>query len=187
MVVTRAPIPVAGATSCFAATAPQQTSLRDLATLFTHAVSRFGVAAYAVGLIHTDGQPNIIYLTTWPRAWVELYAANGFIADDPLVAEAIENPEPFSWGEMKARRGITANRVIDAAARFGWRDGFAVPVHGPGEALALVARGLDDAAIGDALGVTRASAHMYVERAKRRLGAGTRAQAVATALAEGWL
>ena len=33
---------------------------------------------------------------------------------------------------------------------------------------ALVAREL-----GDALGVTRASAHMYVERAKRRLGAST--------------
>ena len=55
------------------------------------------------------------------------------------------------------------------------------------EVLALVARGLEDAAIGEALGVTRASAHVYVERAKRRLGAATRAQAVAIATAEGLL
>lgn len=240
MVVSRAPAPAAEAAARFEAAAEQQTSLRELGPLFTRALGPFGVSAYAVGLLRRDGQPNVIYMTTWPRAWMELYAANGFIADDPLVAEAIANPEPFSWDEMKARRGLAGNRVIEAAAGFGWREGFAVPIHGPGEArgivalaaerlqvpgaaaraalvriarcgfatarrlhdrqagpmaltrrereaLALVARGLDDAAIGDALGVTRASAHMYVERAKRRLGAGTRAQAVATALGEGWL
>lgn len=54
-------------------------------------------------------------------------------------------------------------------------------------ALALVAQGFEDAAIGAALGITRISAHVYVERAKRRLGAKTRAQAVAIAIADGVL
>ena len=52
-------------------------------------------------------------------------------------------------------------------------------------ALTLVAQGFEDAAIGAALGITRVSAHVYVERAKRRLGARSRAQAVAIALADG--
>lgn len=50
------------------------------------------------------------------------------------------------------------------------------------DALHWVAQGRDDAQIAAALGVTRASAHAYVERAKKRLGATTRAQAVALAL-----
>ncbi len=50
------------------------------------------------------------------------------------------------------------------------------------DALVLVARGKDDREIGAALGVTQTSAHAYVERAKKRLGATTRAQAVALAV-----
>lgn len=240
MVVASPPASLAAEASRFEIEAEQQTGLRGLTGLFTEAVRPFGVTAYAIGQLRKNGQPSVIYLTTWPKAWMELYAANGFIADDPLVAEALATPDPFTWEEMNTRRGIAGNRVIDAAAGFGWREGFAVPIHGPGdargvvallaermrmpdaaaraglvriarccfavarrlhdrqaaptlltrrerEALALVARGLEDAAIGEALGVTRASAHMYVERAKRRLGATTRAQAVASALDEGWL
>lgn len=240
MVVVRQ-APSADEASRFEIEAEQQTSLRGLTEAFTNAVRPFGVTAYAIGLLRKDGPPSVIYMTTWPKAWMELYAANGFITDDPLVAEALANPDPFTWNEMNARRTTSSgNRVVEAAATFGWHEGFAVPIHGPGsargvvalaaermqwpdrgardrlervarccfavarrlherqavravltrrerEALALVARGLEDAAIGEALGVTRASAHMYVERAKRRLGAATRAQAVATAIREGWL
>lgn len=53
------------------------------------------------------------------------------------------------------------------------------------DVLVLVARGCDDAEIGNTLGLTKTTAHSYVERAKRRLGAATRAQAVATALMQG--
>lgn len=50
------------------------------------------------------------------------------------------------------------------------------------EALALVAQGLDDAGIAERMRISRATAHAHVEGAKRRLGATTRAQAVAIAL-----
>ncbi len=55
------------------------------------------------------------------------------------------------------------------------------------ESLRLVATGQGDAAIGSALGISQATAHYHVESAKRRLGATTRAQAVALALAGGLL
>ncbi|NNM71469.1 helix-turn-helix transcriptional regulator [Enterovirga aerilata] len=50
------------------------------------------------------------------------------------------------------------------------------------QALTLVARGLDDAGIAAALGISPATAHSHVENAKRRLDARTRAHAVALAL-----
>lgn len=47
------------------------------------------------------------------------------------------------------------------------------------DCLALVAEGKSDAEIGEKLGITRTTAHFYIEKAKRKLGARTRAQAVA--------
>jgi DNA-binding CsgD family transcriptional regulator len=218
------------------------TSLHDLAQLFTVEVKPFGFSAYAVGQLRGAGRSAAaIYLTTWPRGWMETYAANAFIVDDPVVRAALAAQEPFTWEEAFARLGESPeNRVVEAAAGYGFKAGFAVPIHGPGEVcgivalaaarmqlkpedrpvlaakarlvyevarqlytradrpasnlssrerevLALVAQGLDDAEIGAALGITKTSAHVYVERAKRRLGATTRAQAVALAVADGLL
>jgi DNA-binding CsgD family transcriptional regulator len=49
-------------------------------------------------------------------------------------------------------------------------------------ALLLVADGQDDAAIARIMSISTSTAHAHVERAKRRLGASTRAQAVAMAI-----
>ncbi|WP_131856802.1 LuxR family transcriptional regulator [Bosea sp. BK604] len=47
------------------------------------------------------------------------------------------------------------------------------------DCLCFVADGLSDAEIADRLGISQATAHAHVENAKRKLGARTRAQAVA--------
>jgi LuxR family transcriptional regulator, quorum-sensing system regulator BjaR1 len=53
------------------------------------------------------------------------------------------------------------------------------------DCLALVAMGCGDAEAGQALGIAVSTAHGYVESAKRKLGASTRAQAVSIAAALG--
>ncbi len=50
------------------------------------------------------------------------------------------------------------------------------------QALTLVADGQDDTAIALIMSISTSTAHAHVERAKRRLGANTRAQAVAMAI-----
>ena len=55
------------------------------------------------------------------------------------------------------------------------------------EVLGLVAEGLTDLQIAAMLGFTAATAHYHVERAKTRLGAATRAQAVAIAVSAGFV
>lgn len=53
------------------------------------------------------------------------------------------------------------------------------------DCLAFVAEGLSDAEIGERLGIAQVTAHAHVENAKRKLGARTRAQAVARFFALG--
>jgi DNA-binding CsgD family transcriptional regulator len=53
------------------------------------------------------------------------------------------------------------------------------------DCLAYVARGLSDADIAEKLDIAASTAHFYIEKAKRKLGAKTRAQAVAHLIAAG--
>lgn len=55
------------------------------------------------------------------------------------------------------------------------------------ECLRWVAEGKSDAEIADVIGTSPRTAHFHVERAKKKLGAGTRAQAVARAIRLGLL
>jgi LuxR family transcriptional regulator, quorum-sensing system regulator BjaR1 len=51
------------------------------------------------------------------------------------------------------------------------------------DCLAFVAEGRSGAEVADALGIVTATAHWHIENAKRKLGAKTRAQAIARAYA----
>ncbi len=53
------------------------------------------------------------------------------------------------------------------------------------ESLRLIAGGATDEKIGQAMRVSRATAHEFVEKARKKLGAATRAQAIAAAVALG--
>jgi DNA-binding CsgD family transcriptional regulator len=55
------------------------------------------------------------------------------------------------------------------------------------DCLAFVAQGLSDGEIAERLGIATATAHFYVEKAKRKFGAKTRAQAVARLITSGLL
>jgi len=69
------------------------------------------------------------------------------------------------------------------------REGFPAPPAGLTpreiECIALVARGLSDRAIAGALGIAESTAHEFVEKAKRRLVARSRAEMVAVAVSLG--
>lgn len=220
--------------------------------IFGRAIRAAGLSTYAIGYVPsplTQGQDargrSPFLLLDWPKAWLELYAREGFAAEDITVMEAARQNDAFTWTEVQARYPGSSARVFAAAQEFGWGDGFVIPVHTPfapadeqfgivslaaehlegfkaetkqavttlsltafaqarkltygseqdrhapiltereRQALALVAEGLSDPAIAAEMGVTRATAHFHVERAKKSLSAKTRAQAVAIALTQG--
>lgn len=214
--------------------------LPELNAHFRRRMHGYGFNAHAAGYAPSQEADMTFMLLDWPRAWLELYAAQGFVTDDVAVEAAMRSPAPFTWTEMQRQRPGASARIFAAARSFGWTDGLVVPVHGPGaergvvslaaprlaltaqgrgeviaccllaferarelgpgaararqvltrrerEALALVAQGRDDAEISATLGVAKTTAHYHVEAAKRRLGARTRAHAVALALTQGLL
>ena len=223
--------------------AAQARTLPELNGLFNTFVRAFGFTAYAAGFVPGQSAEQPFLLLDWPRAWLELYAREGFAAEDAVVAAAATADAPFTWADVRRRQPGASARIFAAARSFGWTDGLLVPVRIAAEdeparlgvvslaaptlsdlstegrglvaegsaaalhravalrdapepaalsprergVLELVASGRGDREIGDLLGVSTATAHFHIERAKRKLGAITRAQAVAIALAGGMI
>lgn len=204
--------------------------------LFAAAVRPLGISAFAIGRMPQATEPGMLFSVRWP-GWIDHYAVNGFVSEDIVIDETLRSLEPFTWSELQRRRRGEGARVFEECSRFGWPDGFTIPVHGPDarrglvslaapsslsslgevgraelvrlagaayeqawilakdkmgaplglsareqEALMLVADGQDDAGIALVMAISTSTAHAHVERAKRRLGASTRAQAVAMAI-----
>jgi DNA-binding CsgD family transcriptional regulator len=218
-------------------------SILDAVTLehftesFATAARSLGFTGFAIGQIPVAGDPGKLFSVRWP-GWIEHYAVNGFVHEDITIQETARSLEPFTWMNLRNRRPGEGTRVFEECTRFGWLDGFIVPVDGPDlrrglvslaspallsslksteraqltalsltcyakawtlamdpkgvplslsvreqQALAHVAQGRDDAKIALLMSISTSTAHAHVERAKRRLGAITRAQAVALAVA----
>jgi LuxR family quorum sensing-dependent transcriptional regulator len=183
------------------------------------------------------------FFVNWPADWLDLYNKSGWFEIDPLAQEARRRIAPFVLSEIDAGKFSTAQReFLKAAWAYGWREGLAVPIHGPGSLqglLAMVARrdnlvlsasdravleamartvwercrtsegfgvtaaeqpklssreieclqwaaaGKSDADIAALVGISAATAHFHIERAKTRLGVKTRVEAVAVGVLHG--
>lgn len=165
------------------------------------------------GLIHHDPLLDALAGTTKPFTWNDLRRARklpkvGKEALDRIAvagwSEGLVVPIPTS-GNRLGLVSLVGHRAVEDTARGALvlasmclhqatraragREGFAQPPLGLTkrelEVLSLVATGGSDARIGATLGVSTWTAHEYVENAKRKLGARTRAEMVALAAALG--
>ena len=112
---------------------------QDVGERFKRAIARWGMTHYAIGRLPDPRRDIALYLTNWPSAWIERYAMNGYAAEDVLMEQARLSPRANTWRELMALYPPgTAARILEAAAEFGWHDGFMVPIHGPGAERGLV-------------------------------------------------
>lgn len=72
-----------------------------------------------------------LVISTYPSGWVTHYLHSHYERLDPVITQALQNPEPFRWG-----LGLTARQLSSAqqelfyeASEFGIRFGFTVPIH----------------------------------------------------------
>jgi len=114
------------------------TSREGVNDRFRRVARSFGFTAYAIGFLPDSSIPGAdsraqqpFLLLDWPMPWLELYARQGFAADDVVVAQAAKTSTPFTWTEVRARFPGASARIFAAASEFGWNDGFVVPVHDP--------------------------------------------------------
>lgn len=210
--------------------------------LFSMAISRFGAEDFAAGEVDLKQRQRVVfYAMQWSERWRRMYLAN-VLQKDPMLRLMEDVDEPFTWGEWKAGKRLSAEErsVFELVGQHGWIDGFALPVPRSGshiavvsvvgkrlldpvvdkrflthaslcylerirnvitprdfpvpplglaprelECLGLVARGYSDRRIAEALGLAVATAHEHVQRAMRRIGVTSRAEAVALAVSFG--
>jgi LuxR family transcriptional activator of conjugal transfer of Ti plasmids len=73
--------------------------------------------------------PSLI--STYPAAWTEHYLRSHYVRFDPVIIQALSDPEPFKWGLGfgSTPPSETQRELFEEAAKFGIRYGFTVPIH----------------------------------------------------------
>ena len=106
---------------------------------------QYGLLHVAVGELPSAGNLNLrpFFYSNWPKNWFDFYVTCNIGAEDPIVRIARETVRPFSWTEIYGEIdnwNINGGelRAFEALFDYGWNDGFAVPVHGPGNYCGLV-------------------------------------------------
>jgi DNA-binding CsgD family transcriptional regulator len=121
------------------------TTLNGVREVFRAEVARHGYSSSACRAFTrtAGGATSQILFRDWPKGWAEISDQKGFAADSPVVAAARSRTSPFTWLDTnREKRWTTPERaVMDSAFAWGWRDGFVLPVHGPGGYFATVSMG----------------------------------------------
>ena len=85
-------------------------------------------------------------ISNYPTAWTTHYLQSHYERFDPVIIQALVDPEPFEWG---LGIGSTApsrpqQELFEAAATFGIRYGFTVPIHDSRGPIAAVTFAADE-------------------------------------------
>ncbi len=129
----------------FASKARSLGAMAELAAALQREIEPLGMTAAASGFVSGPraASSKIFHFTNWPEDWRAHYMAEEFLPVDPLVRWARNCGTPIAWSELFRRlppkdRG---RHAIEAAARFGFTEGMAVPMRSADNSLGLVAFG----------------------------------------------
>ena len=117
------------------------------------------------------------FFVDWPADWQAFYESNGYVHHDLLPVEARRRVAGFWYYDAISQRELTEKQqeLHDAATAYGWRDAFAVPIHGPGSMQGLVTLATREALACTAAdcAVLEAMARAVWERCRSADGYGT--------------
>ena len=84
-------------------------------------------------------------ISNYPSAWTTHYLQRNYERFDPVIIQALGQPEPFEWGLGIASLAPAKSReLFEEAARFGIRHGFTIPIHNDGGPVAAVTFAADE-------------------------------------------
>jgi hypothetical protein len=92
----------------------------------------------------TGGQAELI--STYPSGWTTHYLQRHYDRFDPVIIQALRDPEPFEWGlGIRSMASLPRSQeLFEEAARFGIRYGFTIPIHDGSGAIAAVTFATDE-------------------------------------------
>lgn len=108
---------------------------------FVATVQQMGFDAAAGGAWAGVGKNrrHRFFFVNWPADWLDLYNKSGWFELDPLAQEARRRIAPFTLSQIDSGKFSGRQReFLQAAWAYGWREGFAVPIHGPGNLQGLL-------------------------------------------------
>jgi LuxR family quorum sensing-dependent transcriptional regulator len=108
-------------------------NVHDVAAKVLAHLSRFGVeymVASTIPMAESNRRQQLshVLLNKWPPEWANRYASRRYVAYDATIQRLTKSPEPFSWSELDplVRNDPKARRVLDEAAEFNLKEGFAL-------------------------------------------------------------
>lgn len=114
--------------------------LQDFSKAMADTATALDLTCFAYLALQRARRDKPRLISSYPSRWTAHYLSNRYQIVDPVIGEALENPEPFRWGiDFSSRFASTAEQqFLDEAAQFGIRFGFTVPIHdGHGPVAAL--------------------------------------------------
>lgn len=97
------------------------------------ALSRFGFSGFLISTTPDlrAASSRQTFFDGWPNNFDEYYTQNEFYKDDPVVAMCLRSADPFEWSEAPYDPDTSprAKLVMETAAEFGLRNGYAVPIY----------------------------------------------------------
>jgi LuxR family quorum sensing-dependent transcriptional regulator len=108
------------------------TDYEEICRLVTDELEWFGYTHVSCISMPSPGQDQAecLLMNTRPREYVANYIEKNHVARDPAVTELRRTLSPFSWSDIRERRGLTRPelRIIDEAREFDVRDGMTIPI-----------------------------------------------------------
>jgi DNA-binding CsgD family transcriptional regulator len=116
-------------------------SRQQIGAAFDAFIRPFGFVCVSAGQTRTmpDGTDWEFFFNTWPAEWLQIYQKRNYVRIDPMPTLARLGAHPFTWQDnLDALTVDPARREFhDWIVSLGVSDGFAVPVHYPGDDLGL--------------------------------------------------
>lgn len=107
-------------------------SWSDARVRLTGFVARHGLdngAHLTLSPAQTGGESGHVFVTTYPRRWVDRYLSCGYAAIDPVLPTARRRTDPFVWSDLRGVDGRVDAFFDEAAAMGVGRDGLTIPIH----------------------------------------------------------
>jgi len=97
------------------------------------ALSQFGFSGFLISTtpdLRAASQRQTFF-DGWPNNFNDHYIENDFYKDDPVVAMCLRAADPFEWSEAPydPKTSPRSKTVMDTAAEFGLKNGYAVPIY----------------------------------------------------------
>lgn len=104
-----------------------------------NAAARLDLRYFAYLLLSQSWEGQKQLISNYPARWTTLYLRHRYERHDPVILQAVADPEPFSWGRETDRLTLSElqDELLREAAAFGIRIGFTIPIHEHGRYAAL--------------------------------------------------